>query len=120
MTVSNEEGFGLRPNIGIPGSNPTRSTKVLLLEEGLPAMHVPYGDNAIYHYAPVKRYDRIEVLKESGLLRFGWQTIHGAINYITPPTPEDFANHVQLSVDIRNFTALHASVGDNGLLADFG
>ncbi len=28
VTVRDEEGFGLRPNIGIRGSNPTRSTKV--------------------------------------------------------------------------------------------
>jgi Fe(3+) dicitrate transport protein len=31
-----EEGMGLRPNIGILGLNPTRSTKVLLLEDGIP------------------------------------------------------------------------------------
>jgi Fe(3+) dicitrate transport protein len=31
-----EEGFGLRPNFGVRGLNPTRSSKVLLLEDGLP------------------------------------------------------------------------------------
>lgn len=41
VTVRDEEGFGLRPNIGIRGSNPTRSTKVLILEDGLPAMYAP-------------------------------------------------------------------------------
>ena len=34
VSVRDEEGFGLRPNIGIRGLNPTRSTKVLLLEDG--------------------------------------------------------------------------------------
>jgi Fe(3+) dicitrate transport protein len=32
--VRDEEGFGLRPNIGIRGMNPFRSTKVLFLEDG--------------------------------------------------------------------------------------
>ena len=31
VQVRDEEGFGLRPNIGMRGLNPTRSTKVLLL-----------------------------------------------------------------------------------------
>lgn len=120
VTVRDEEGFGLRPNIGIRGSNPTRSTKVLLLEDGLPAMYAPYGDNASYYHAPIQRYDRIEVLKGAGLLRFGPQTIHGAINYITPTPPEDFAGHVQVSAGMRGYGALHASAGANGLLVDFG
>ena len=120
VTVRDEEGFGLRPNIGIRGSNPTRSTKVLLLEDGLPAMYAPYGDNASYYHAPIQRYDRIEVLKGAGLLRFGPQTIHGAINYITPTPPEAFAGHVQVSAGTRGFAAVHASVGGSGLLVDFG
>jgi len=31
-----EEGFGLRPNLGIRGLNPTRSSKLLMLEDGIP------------------------------------------------------------------------------------
>jgi Fe(3+) dicitrate transport protein len=120
VTVRDEEGFGLRPNIGIRGSNPTRSTKVLLLEDGLPAMYAPYGDNASYYHAPIQRYDRIEVLKGAGLLRFGPQTITGAINYITPDPPQDPAGHVQVSAGTRGFAAAHASVGGNGLLFDLG
>lgn len=120
VTVRDEEGFGLRPNIGIRGSNPTRSTKVLLLEDGLPAMYAPYGDNASYYHAPIQRYDRIEVLKGAGLLRFGPQTITGAINYITPDPPPDPAGHVQVSVGNRGYGAVHASVGGSGLLVDLG
>jgi len=120
VTVRDEEGFGLRPNIGIRGSNPTRSTKVLLLEDGLPAMYAPYGDNASYYHAPIQRYDRIEVLKGAGLLRFGPQTIHGAINYITPTPPDEFSGHVQVSAGTRGFAGLHASIGGSGLLVDLG
>lgn len=35
INVRDEEGFGLRPNIGLRGLNPTRSTKMLLLEDGI-------------------------------------------------------------------------------------
>jgi Fe(3+) dicitrate transport protein len=44
VNVREEEGVGLRPNIGIRGLNPTRSTKTLLLEDGLPLSFAPYGD----------------------------------------------------------------------------
>ena len=61
-----EEGFGLRPNIGIRGLNPTRSTKVTLLEDGIPLAYAPYGDNASYYHPQIDRYERIEVLKGAG------------------------------------------------------
>lgn len=116
VTVRDEEGFGLRPNIGIRGSNPTRSAKVLLLEDGLPAMYAPYGDNASYYHAPLQRYDRIEVLKGAGLLRFGPQTTTGAINYITPDPPQDAAGYAQLSAGTRGYGAVEASFGGRGAL----
>ena len=55
VVVRDEEGFGLRPNIGIRGLNPTRSTKVLLLEDGLPFAFAPYGDHASYFHPPIER-----------------------------------------------------------------
>ena len=84
-----EEGFGLRPNLGIRGLNPTRSTKVLLLEDGIPLSYAPYGDNATYYHPPVERFERIEVLKGSGQILFGPHTVGGVINYITPAVPDE-------------------------------
>ncbi len=84
VNVRDEEGFGLRPNIGIRGTNPTRSTKVLLLEDGLPLAYAPYGDNASYYHPPIERYAEIEVLKGSSQIAYGPQTVAGVINYITP------------------------------------
>ncbi|MFN0139332.1 MAG: TonB-dependent receptor domain-containing protein [Pyrinomonadaceae bacterium] len=84
VNVRDEEGFGLRPNIGIRGTNPTRSTKVLLLEDGVPLAYAPYGDNASYYHPPIERYESIEILKGSSQIAFGPQTIAGVINYLTP------------------------------------
>jgi Fe(3+) dicitrate transport protein len=107
-----EEGMGLRPNIGIRGLNPTRSTKVLLLEDGLPLTYAPYGDNASYYHPPVERFERIEVLKGAGQIAFGPQTIGGVINYITPAPPEDFSGSLSLSGGNRAFREIHGDVGD--------
>lgn len=84
VNARDEEGFGLRPNIGIRGLNPTRSTKLTLLEDGVPLAYAPYGDNASYYHPPIDRFERIELLKGAGQILFGPQTIGGIINYITP------------------------------------
>ncbi len=118
VVMRDEEGFGLRPNIGIRGLNPTRSTKVLLLEDGLPAAYAPYGDNASYYHAPVDRYERIEVLKGVGMLRFGPQTISGVINYQTPEPPQDFAGFVALTGGNRGYGNAHLRLGGGGAMLD--
>lgn len=118
VTVRDEEGFGLRPNIGIRGLNPTRSTKVLLLEDGIPAAYAPYGDNASYYHAPIERYQQIEVLKGVGMLRFGPQTIGGVLNYITPTPPEAFEGRAQVSAGTLGYRNIHAGIGGGGNLLD--
>ena len=64
-----EEGLGLRPNIGLRGLNPTRSAKILLLEDGLPLAYAPYGDNATYYHPPIERFERIGHTGRQGGLR---------------------------------------------------
>lgn len=118
IVMRDEEGLGLRPNIGLRGLNPTRSTKVLLLEDGLPAAYAPYGDNASYYHPPVDRFTRIEVLKGVGMLRFGPQTIGGVINYITPRPTQDFSGFAALTVGDRDYFNGHVRLSGNGLLFD--
>lgn len=107
-----EEGFGLRPNLGLRGLNPTRSSKVLLLEDGIPLAYAPYGDNATYYHPPVERFERIEVLKGSGQILFGPQTVGGVINYITPQVPEQPAGRVIASLGDHGYRELHGQYGD--------
>jgi Fe(3+) dicitrate transport protein len=117
--MRDEEGFGLRPNIGLRGLNPTRTTKVTLLEDGLPLAYAPYGDNASYYHPPVDRFVGIEVLKGSQSLLFGPQTIGGVINYLTPDAPQDFGGFVQLAGGNRSYFNGHFRVGGRGALFDF-
>jgi Fe(3+) dicitrate transport protein len=118
VNVRDEEGFGLRPNIGIRGLNPTRSTKVLLLEDGIPLSYSPYGDNASYYHPSIDRYERIEVLKGAETMRFGPQTIAGVINYITPNPPQQFGGYVQGTVGNRDYLNGKVNLGGKGFLLD--
>lgn len=123
INVRDEEGFGLRPNIGIRGLNPTRSTKVLLLEDGIPLTYAPYGDNASYYHPPVERFESIEILKGSGQILYGPTTVGGVINYITPTPPLKSSGYVSLTGGNRDYLNGHLNygftVGNTGLLFDY-
>ena len=109
--VRDEEGFGLRPNIGIRGLSPTRSTTVLLLEDGIPFTIAPYGDNASYYHPPVGRFDRLEVLKGSGQILFGPRTIGGVINYVTRDVPAQTEGQLGVTAGNRNLLDVYGRFG---------
>jgi Fe(3+) dicitrate transport protein len=123
VTVRDEEGFGLRPNIGIRGLNPTRSTKVLLLEDGIPFTYALYGDNASYYHPPIDRFERLEVLKGGAQIAYGPQTVGGVVNYLTPRPPTQPTGSVTLTGGNRDYVNGHgsygATVGRTGLLIDY-
>lgn len=106
-----EEGAGARPNIGIRGLNPIRSTKVLLLEDGIPLGFAPYGDNAAYYHPPIQRFSGVEVLKGAGQIRFGPQTIGGVVNYITPDVPTELTVQGTIAAGNRDQLMLDGQLG---------
>lgn len=120
--VREDEGFGARPHIGIRGVSPTRSTKVLLLEDGIPLAYAPYGDNASYYHPPVDRYQGIEVLKGSGQILYGPVTVSGVVNYLTPNPPPKPAGGLTFIGGNRDYVNAHLNYGGTwgktGLLFD--
>jgi Fe(3+) dicitrate transport protein len=112
--VRDEEGFGLRPNISVRGLNPTRSTKVTLLEDGVPLAYAPYGDNASYYFPPVDRFTSVELVKGVGTLAYGPQTIGGVINFRTPMPARRPGGFVELKGGSRKLldAKVQASLGD--------
>jgi Fe(3+) dicitrate transport protein len=119
LSVRDEEGLGLRPNVGARGLNPTRSTKTTLLEDGIPLAYAPYGDNASYYHPPVERFEEVELLKGAGQVGFGPQTIGGLINYITPVPPADLRGAVSATGGSRDHAAGRFRVGGHRMLFDY-
>jgi Fe(3+) dicitrate transport protein len=100
--VRDEEGMGLRPNISIRGMDPTRSRRVLILEDGIPISLAPYSEPEMYYNPPVERMGRVEVIRGSGNVLFGPSTVGGVINYVTPAPP------------LRETFSLRTVAGDRG------
>ncbi len=94
--VVDEEGSGLRTNIGIRGLDPDRSRNVLILEDGIPVALNPYGEPEMYYTPAIDRMERVEIVKGSGQILFGPQTIGGVINYITADPSLSPTTNVQL------------------------
>ncbi len=112
VNIVGEDAFVLAPNIGIRGLDPRRTSRTLLLEDGMPLFLAPYGDPSAHYSTPLQRVQRIEVVKGSGQILYGPQTIGGMINFVTKPVPTNgFAGSVQASAGNNDFTGLHANVG---------
>lgn len=91
--IAEEEGMGLRINIGIRGLNPDKSRSVLVMEDGVPVALAPYGEPEMYYTPAMDRMEGVEVLKGSGSILHGPQTIGGVVNFITKdPTKNEYVN----------------------------
>jgi Fe(3+) dicitrate transport protein len=95
--VVEEEGAGLRANIGIRGLDPDKSRNVLILEDGIPVALGPYGEPEMYFTPSIDRMDGIEILKGSGSILYGPQTVGGVINYITADPPAESTGFARFS-----------------------
>jgi Fe(3+) dicitrate transport protein len=94
--VTEEEGAGMRANISIRGLDPDRSRNIQMLEDGIPLQLNPYGEPEMYYTPPIERMSSVEVMKGSGQIMFGPQTIGGVINYLTPDPPASSEGRVNI------------------------
>ena len=112
LNVVDEEGAGLRLNIGIRGLDPDRSRNVLVLEDGIPVALNPYGEPELYFTPPIDKMTGVEVLKGSGQILFGPQTTGGVVNLISANPPEKESSTLRLKAGTGGFLSTYASYGN--------
>lgn len=108
-----EDGRGLKPNIGLRGLDPLRNRNLLVLMDGkFPIGMTYYGDPASYYMTPVQSVDRIEVIKGASPVLYGGYSVGGVVNMITKKgkyTPETKAD-----VSYGSFNSLNTQVSTGG------
>ena len=106
-----EDGWGLRLNVGLRGTGVLRSSRVTLMEDGVLTAPAPYSSPAAYYTPAMWKYQNIEILMGSAQLIAGPQTTGGAINMITPVLDEK--NDLRISSAWGNFGQnRHAVIGE--------
>ena len=85
--VRDEDGLGLRPNIGLRGANSDRSAKVTLMEDGVLMAPAPYSAPAAYYFPLTTRLTTVEVFKGPASIQYGPNTLGGALNMVTRSAP---------------------------------
>jgi Fe(3+) dicitrate transport protein len=81
------------------------------MEDGVPIMIMPYADPSAYYFPPVFRFDRIEILKGSGQLLYGPQTIGGVMNMITRMPPQTPGGNFELRAGNLSYINTHLDYG---------
>jgi Fe(3+) dicitrate transport protein len=112
--LQEEEGFGLRPNIGIRGSGLDRSARIALLEDGVLIAPAPYAAPSAYYFPTQRRMHSVEVLKGPASIAVGPRTTGGAVNLVSTPIPDAFAGGLDLRVGQNNSLDALINVGNRG------
>ena len=75
-----EDGYGLRTNLGMRGTSALRTTKINILEDGVPQGPAIYSNGSMYFYPDAGRMYSVEVLKGAAAIGNGPRTTAGTIN----------------------------------------
>lgn len=113
VTIQETDGFGLRPSIGMRGTNPDRSSKITLMEDGVLINPAPYSAPAAYYFPTAGRMKAFEIIKGGSQIQYGPYTTAGALNMVSTPIATSFSGNVSATYGSFNTKHFYASVGDS-------
>ena len=121
--VRDEDGYGLRPNIGMRGASADRSSRITMMEDGVLSGPAPYSAPAAYYVPLVTRMSRLDVTKGPSAIRFGPATVGGAIDMISEPFPAGRAGYVDIAGGGDRYGKVHARAAERrerwGVMAEY-
>ncbi len=111
INIQEEDGFGLRPNIGIRGTGVERSQKITLMEDGVLIAPAPYSAPSAYYTPTAGRMESVEIRKGSAAIKQGPFTNGGVINLLSTGIPSALGGNVDFSFGEHQTLKLHANAG---------
>ncbi len=120
INIQEEDGFGLRPNIGLRGTGLDRSSKITLMEDGVLIAPAPYAAPSAYYFPRVGRMSAVEVVKGPSAIKYGPRTQGGSINFVSSNIPDTQTTRLKVQAGEYGASTLMASTGGqieaNGLV----
>ncbi len=111
VAIQIEDGYGLRPNIGIRGVATERSGRITLLEDNVLIAPAPYSAPSAYYFPTVGRLRAIEVVKGPAAITQGPYTIGGALNMVSTSIPNEMSGNVVTEAGEDSTYRVHATYG---------
>jgi Fe(3+) dicitrate transport protein len=111
--LQDEEGYGLRPNIGLRGTGVERSQKVTLMEDGVLMAPAPYSAPSAYYFPTAGRMESIEVSKGPASIRQGPNTTGGVLNLVSRAIPIGFSGSGELAFGDDGHARAKLAAGDS-------
>ena len=113
MNIQEEDGYGLRPNIGMRGTGTERSSKITMMEDGVLIAPAPYAAPAAYYAPTPGRMEALEVRKGSSQIKYGPITTGGVLNYVSSRIPSAFQLRSGVTAGGDNTRRITAALGDS-------
>ncbi|WP_439634722.1 TonB-dependent receptor family protein [Glycocaulis sp.] len=111
VNIQEEDGYGLRPNIGLRGTGLDRSANIVLMEDGILAAPAPYSAAAAYYSPYVGRMAGVEIVKGASGVRYGPRTQGGSVNFLSTPVPESWSGRLAITAGEEEARRIHAYAG---------
>lgn len=111
--MQEEDGYGLRPNIGMRGTGVERTEKISVMEDGVLIAPAPYSAPAAYYFPTAGRMEAFEIRKGSSQIQYGPFTTGGALNMISTGIPNRFGGQAHITAGENDTRRVHAHVGDS-------
>ncbi|WP_227664492.1 TonB-dependent receptor family protein [Marinobacter litoralis] len=105
LTVLDETGTGVLPNIGVRGLNPLRSERLQLLVDGYPIAIGPYSNVGVSLFpVTLPSLEVVDIVRGGASVHYGPNNVGGVVNMVTKPIPAETTQTLRERITIAEDT----------------
>lgn len=105
ITILDETGTGILPNIGVRGLSPFRSERVQVLQDGYPIAIGPYSNIGLSLFPiTLQSIESIDVVRGGAAVHYGPNNVGGVLNFKTRAIPTEVGHQFRQGLTVAEST----------------